>query len=55
MSYALSTVQTFYACLGRGDIAGLLQLLSTTVEWHFVGGRNAPCTGTVKGHGGVGE
>ena len=55
MSDALSTVQNFYASFGRGDIAGLMQLLSPTVEWHFVGGRHAPYTGTVKGHGGVGE
>jgi ketosteroid isomerase-like protein len=55
MSDALTTVQNLYACFGRGDIAGLLQMLSPTVEWQFIGDRKAPYTGTVRGHGGVGE
>jgi len=55
MSDALSTVQNLYGCFGRGDIAGLLQLLTPDVEWQFIGDRKMPYTGKVKGHGGVGE
>jgi uncharacterized protein len=55
MSDALTTVQNMYGCFGRGDIAGLIQMLSPDIEWQFTGGRAAPYTGLVKGHGAVGE
>lgn len=55
MSDALSTVQNLYGCFGRGDIAGLLQLLTPDVEWQFVGDRKAAYTGRAKGHRAVGE
>lgn len=50
MSDALSTVQTAYACFGRGDIPALLQLLAADVSWRFVGDRSAPYTGGWHGH-----
>lgn len=55
MNDALATVQAVYGCFGRGDIAGLLQLLSPEVDWQFVGDRRAAYTGRVRGHGAVGE
>jgi ketosteroid isomerase-like protein len=55
MSDALSTVQNAYACFGRGDIAGLLNLLSANVDWQFAGDRAMPYTGRFRGHGAVGE
>ena len=55
MSDPLSTVQNLYAAFGRGDIPGLLALLSPDVTWHFIGDRKAPYTGTARGHGQVAE
>jgi uncharacterized protein len=55
MSTPLATVQALYGCFGRGDIAGLLQLLSPDVDWQFVGDRRAAYTGRFRGQGAVGE
>lgn len=55
MSDPLSTVQTLYACFGRGDIPALLKLLHDHVEWRFVGDRSAPYSGRFEGTGQVGE
>jgi ketosteroid isomerase-like protein len=55
MSDPLATVHSIYAAVGRGDLPGLLGLLSTDVSWQFVGDRKAPYTGTVRGHGQVAE
>lgn len=47
---ALSTVQAVYEAFGKGDLPALLAQLHTDVQWHFVGDRRAPYTGTVQGH-----
>ena len=45
MSDALNTVQSVYACFGRGDIPGLVKLMADDVDWRFFGDRSAPYSG----------
>lgn len=55
MDDALTVVKDAYACFGRGDIPGLLRHLDPAVDWHFVGDRRAPYTGSARGHAAVGQ
>jgi uncharacterized protein len=55
MNAFLSQVQDGYAAFGRGDIPGLLALLTPDVRWEFVGDSRAPYTGRFTGRGQVGE
>lgn len=45
-------VQQLYAAYGRGDIQGLLALLSEDIEW-VSSGEGLPYTGTYRGHAGM--
>jgi len=45
-------VKNGYAAFGRGDIQGLLGLLSEDVEWE-IPGKGLPLAGTYLGHDGV--
>lgn len=45
-------VKNGYAAFGRGDIQGLLDLLSGDVEWE-IPGQGLPLAGTYLGHDGV--
>jgi ketosteroid isomerase-like protein len=44
----LALVQSGYEAFGRGDIPGVLAVLSPEIQWH-IPGRN-PMAGTYKGH-----
>jgi len=55
MSDPLTTVQNLYAAFGRGDVPGVLAMLSADVRWQFVGDSMAPHTGSFRGRGQVGE
>lgn len=55
MSTPISLIQDAYAAFGRGDIPGLLAMLSPEVRWDFAGDRRVAYTGRFKGHGQVGE
>jgi ketosteroid isomerase-like protein len=48
-------VQNLYAAFGRGDVAGLLELLSDDVDWCFIGDRQAGYAGRVRGKAAVAE
>ncbi|MCC6738051.1 MAG: nuclear transport factor 2 family protein [Planctomycetia bacterium] len=50
MTDALAVVKSAYACFGRGDIPGLLQLLSPDVTWQFIGDRKSGYSRRVTGH-----
>lgn len=43
-------VQAAYAAFGRGDVPALLSMMAPEVAWQFVGDRQAPYTGRVRGH-----
>jgi uncharacterized protein len=46
-------VQQAYALFGRGDIPGLLRLMSPDVVWEIMEVENVPFTGTFEGLGGL--
>jgi len=48
-------VQQAYALFGRGDIAGLLKLMSKDVVWDITEAENVPFTGKFQGPEGVGR
>jgi ketosteroid isomerase-like protein len=48
----LQVVKDGYAAYGRGDIPGVLALLSEDIEWH-IPGAGLPLAGTYRGHNGV--
>jgi ketosteroid isomerase-like protein len=50
-------VQDAYAAFGKGDIPGVLALMSDDVDWHGVigVGPDVPMRGPRRGHTGVGE
>jgi ketosteroid isomerase-like protein len=48
----LQVVKDGYAAYSRGDIPGLLALLSEDIEWH-IPGAGLPLAGTYRGHNGV--
>ena len=48
----LQLVKDGYAAFGRGDIKGLLALLSDDIEWQSPG-EGLPLAGTYRGHDGV--
>lgn len=50
-------VQDAYAAFGRGDIPGLLNMLSPDIEWQGVigAGPNVPTRGVRRGHAEVGR
>jgi ketosteroid isomerase-like protein len=48
-------VQQAYALFGRGDIAGVLKLLSPDVVWQLTKVENVPFTGRFEGPEGVGR
>jgi uncharacterized protein len=50
----LQLVKSGYAAFGRGDIQGLIALLSDDIEWHMPG-EGLPLSGTYRGHQGVAE
>lgn len=50
----LKLVKEGYAAFGRGDIKGLISLLSDDVEWSSPG-EGLPLSGTYRGHDGVGQ
>ena len=45
---AVGVVQTAYAAFGRGDIPGILDLISDEAEWKFCGSKGLPYTGTFR-------
>ena len=47
-------VKNAYAAFGRGDIQGLLGMLSDDVEWD-IPGEGLPISATYRGHDGVGS
>ena len=51
---SLRVVKDCYAAFGRGDIQGLLGMLSDDVEWH-IPGEGLPLAGTYRGRDGVGQ
>jgi ketosteroid isomerase-like protein len=51
---SLRVVKDGYAAFGRGDIQGLLGILSDDVEWH-IPGEGLPLSGTHRGRDGVGQ
>lgn len=51
---SLQVVKDGYAAFGRGDIQGLLGMLSEDVEWH-IPGEGLPLSGTYRGRNGVGQ
>jgi ketosteroid isomerase-like protein len=51
---SLRVVKDVYAALGRGDIQGLLGMLSDDVEW-YIPGEGLPLSGTYRGRDGVGQ
>ena len=55
MNDPLNVIQQAYACFGRGDLPGLLALMTPDVDWQFAGDRAAPYTGRVRGTAAVGE
>ena len=48
----LEIVKAGYAAFGRGDLPGLLALLSEDVEW-IIPGEGTPLAGNYRGHSGV--
>jgi ketosteroid isomerase-like protein len=50
----LQVVKDGYAAFGRGDIQGLLGMLSDDVEWQ-IPGEGLPLSGTYRGRNGVGQ
>ncbi len=48
----VQVVKDGYAAFMRGDVPGLLALLSEDVEWH-IPGPGLPLEGVYRGHGGV--
>jgi uncharacterized protein len=48
-------VQTAYDCFGKGDVAGIVNELTTDVIWHVAPVNNVPYTGTHNGHTGAAE
>ena len=55
MTDTTALIQSAYACFGRGDIPGLLDMMSPDIEWTFKGDRRATYTGRFTGKGQVGE
>ena len=55
MTDPLDVIREGYACFGRGDLPGLLALMTPDVDWQFTGDRAAPYTGRVHGTAAVGE
>jgi ketosteroid isomerase-like protein len=51
---SLRVVKDVYAALDRGDIQGLLGMLSDDVEWH-IPGEGLPLSGIYRGREGVGQ
>ena len=49
----LRTVQQLFECFGRGDVPGLLRLLSDDVDWHIKGPASVPYFGPRTGHDGA--
>jgi len=49
----LRTVQNLFECFGRGDVPGLLRLLSEDVDWHIKGPEVVPYFGPRNGHEGA--
>ena len=48
-------VQQAYEAFGRRDIPGLLELVSDSVDWEFVGPKSLPYTGKRTNRSGVGD
>jgi len=55
MNDPLNVIREAYGCFGRGDLPGLLALMTPDVDWQFTGDRAAPYTGRVRGTAAVGE
>ena len=55
MNDPLNVIREGYACFGRGDLPGLLALMTPDVDWQFHGDHGAGYTGRVRGHAQVGE
>ncbi len=51
----IQVIQTAFDCFGKGDVAGILNQLSTDVLWHVAPVANVPYTGTRNGHAGAAE
>ena len=51
---SVQVVKDGFAAFGRGDIQGLLGLLSEDVEWH-IPGEGLPLAGTYRGRDAVGQ
>ena len=49
MSTPLQVVQQGYAAFGRGDIEGLLALLTDDIEWRFFASEGVPVAGNYSG------
>lgn len=48
-------IQTAYECFGKGDVAGIVNQLTTDVIWHVAPVNNVPYTGIRNGHSGATE
>ena len=51
----VATVQQVYGAFGRGDIASVIQMTATDVEWVVPGPAEIPWYGSRRGKEGVGE
>ena|ERR1700685_3848994 len=52
---AIALVQSVYDTFGRGDLSGLLSLLSPDIEWLYYGAEPMPWNGRFVGHAGLME
>jgi ketosteroid isomerase-like protein len=50
----VQTVKDFFAAIGRGDMNGLLALVSEDIEW-IIPGEDWPLAGTHRGHAGLAD
>ena len=51
----MQVIQTAYDCFGKGDVAGILNQLTTDVTWHVAPVNNVPYTGTRNGQSGAAD
>ena len=49
----MQVIQTAYECFGKGDVAGILNQLTSDVTWHVAPVKNVPYTGTHNGQAGA--
>jgi hypothetical protein len=55
MATPTEIVQSMYAAFGRGDIPGLLEMLTDDVQWEHKGGLDLPYLGVFRGKAAVAQ